>query len=287
MNQRMDFKAKGGAHAMAHLNQDEADEDSQCFYIKTLQIFDKEGNELDDPILVEQVYGNFDSYRLYDISTLHYKDSLYYFKRIYITDGKADDEERAAEPRKTQSPIMKVDKEQKGAQLGSLTPVDGGKRSIGSSLDNYPGRNKAASENQDSADLAVDKQNLSQDDIPDAAAKQKGPGGRSRKKYQKTILQLYCYDLRKGIEKPVERVKIDEFLLPELDQEQDEQENSTKKPLVRSGLGIQEMRQKQDDARLKQYNITFSYQFGPESLSESDKYESENEFLDNQYFCIQ
>lgn len=111
----MDFKAKGGAHAMAHLNQDEADEDSQCFYIKTLQIFDKEGNELDDPILVEQVYGNFDSYRLYDISTLHYKDSLYYFKRIYINNNssKVDDEERA---KQMQSPFQKKgDKGDKGA----------------------------------------------------------------------------------------------------------------------------------------------------------------------------
>ena len=53
MNQRMDFKAKGGANAIAQMNQDEVDEDSQAFYIKTLQIFDKEGNELDDPILVE------------------------------------------------------------------------------------------------------------------------------------------------------------------------------------------------------------------------------------------
>ena len=115
---------------------------------------------------------------------------------------------------------------------------------MGSSLDNYPGRNKAASENQDSADLVVEKQDMSQDDMPDAAAKQKGQGGRSRKKYQKTILQLYCYDLRKGIEKPVERVKIDEFSLPELDQEQDEQENSKKSPLARSGQGFQEARQK-------------------------------------------
>ena len=101
MNQRMDFKAKGGSHAATHLNQNEDDAGSQSFYIKTLQIFDKEGNELDDPILVEQVYGNFDSYRLYDISTLHYKDSLYYFKRIYINNdsSKVDDEEKAKEPR--------------------------------------------------------------------------------------------------------------------------------------------------------------------------------------------
>ena len=39
-----------------------------------------------DPILVEQVYGNFDQYRIYDISTLHYQDKLYYFKRIHQED---------------------------------------------------------------------------------------------------------------------------------------------------------------------------------------------------------
>lgn len=117
---------------------------------------------------------------------------------------------------------------------------------------------------------------------------QKGQGSRSRKKQQKTVLQLFCYDLRKGVEKPVERVKIEEFLLPELDQEQDEQENNKKSSLVKSAQSpLQEMRQKQDDSRLKQYNITFSYQFGPASLGESAEYESENEFLDNQYFCIQ
>lgn len=106
----MDFRAKGGSHAVANLNQNDDDADQQSFYIKTLQIFDKEGNELDDPILVEQVYGNFDSYRLYDISTLHYKDSLYYFKRIFINnDSKIDDEEKTPDSRQIQSPFSKAD----------------------------------------------------------------------------------------------------------------------------------------------------------------------------------
>jgi hypothetical protein len=51
INSRMDFKAKGGAKAISHIhNEDTSD---QYFYIKTLQIYDKEGNALDDPILVE------------------------------------------------------------------------------------------------------------------------------------------------------------------------------------------------------------------------------------------
>ena len=79
--------------------------------------------------------------------------------------------------------------------------------------------------------------------------------------------------MRKGIEKIVERVKIDEFELPELDKELDKNEKINKNPLNRSELDpISEMIKKKDDNIVRQYNITFSYQFGPESLSESDKY---------------
>lgn len=86
----MDYRAKigsiePGAHGAVNQKDDQKDHD-QSFYIKTLQIFDKEGRALDEPILVEQVYGNFDQYRLYDISTLYYNDSIYYFKRLHIQD---------------------------------------------------------------------------------------------------------------------------------------------------------------------------------------------------------
>ena len=117
MNQRIDFKAKGNSQAVTHLTQEDNDTDSQCFFIKTLQIFDKEGNALDDPILVEQVYGNFDSYRLYDISTLHYKDSLYYFKRKFVRETKSVNEQRA-DNLKSQSPLVKQEKDLKAIQLG-------------------------------------------------------------------------------------------------------------------------------------------------------------------------
>ena len=41
------------------------------------------GNAIGDPVLVEQVFGNFDNYRLYDASILQNDAMLYYFKRIY------------------------------------------------------------------------------------------------------------------------------------------------------------------------------------------------------------
>jgi len=102
INSRNDPKAKigsvhhdGAAGFNDPQNQQAAeDEERQSFYIKTLQVFDKNGEKLDDPILVEQVYGTFDSYRLYDISCLHYKDNLYFFKRLYKwkDDGDADED---------------------------------------------------------------------------------------------------------------------------------------------------------------------------------------------------
>ena len=42
------------------------------------------GEKKNDPILVEQVFGNFDEFRLYDTSYLHFEDKVYYFKRIFI-----------------------------------------------------------------------------------------------------------------------------------------------------------------------------------------------------------
>jgi len=42
------------------------------FYIKTIQFFDAKGEKINEPILVEQVFGSFDEYRLYDTSILHY-----------------------------------------------------------------------------------------------------------------------------------------------------------------------------------------------------------------------
>jgi len=43
---------------------------------------------------VEQVFGQFDESRLYDTSYLHYKDKVYYFKRLFIEEdepiGKKD-----------------------------------------------------------------------------------------------------------------------------------------------------------------------------------------------------
>jgi hypothetical protein len=37
--------------------------------------------------LVEQIFGNFDEFRLYDTSFLHFKDKVFYFKRVFIEGG--------------------------------------------------------------------------------------------------------------------------------------------------------------------------------------------------------
>lgn len=47
-------------------------------------MFDKEGYAIGDPVIVEQVFGVFDNYRLYDTSLLHRDGKLYYFKRLFI-----------------------------------------------------------------------------------------------------------------------------------------------------------------------------------------------------------
>ena len=53
------------------------------FYIKTIQFFDENGQKKNEPILVEQVFGAFDDFRLYDTAHLHYKEKIYYFKRLF------------------------------------------------------------------------------------------------------------------------------------------------------------------------------------------------------------
>ena len=41
------------------------------------------GGAIGDPVLVEQVFGNFDDYRLYDTSLIQNNGKLFYFKRLY------------------------------------------------------------------------------------------------------------------------------------------------------------------------------------------------------------
>ena len=54
------------------------------FHIKTLQFFDELGNKMTPrPILVEQIFGEFGDFRLYDISLIQNQQFVYYFKRIF------------------------------------------------------------------------------------------------------------------------------------------------------------------------------------------------------------
>jgi len=57
--------------------------DEITFHIKTIQFFDPTSDMKSDPILVEQVFGQFDDCNLYDTSTLRYKNKIYFFKRIF------------------------------------------------------------------------------------------------------------------------------------------------------------------------------------------------------------
>ena len=54
------------------------------FFIKTLQVYDKFGRPQMEPILLEQVFGTFDSFRIYDGSFLHHNGKLYFFKRLFL-----------------------------------------------------------------------------------------------------------------------------------------------------------------------------------------------------------
>ena len=54
------------------------------FHIKTLQFFDENGDKMTPrPILVEQVFGEFGDFRLYDTSLIKNQGFVYYFKRIF------------------------------------------------------------------------------------------------------------------------------------------------------------------------------------------------------------
>jgi len=43
-------------------------DNTRCFYVKTLQLYDEMGQKLCDPILTEQVQGQFEEHKLYEVS---------------------------------------------------------------------------------------------------------------------------------------------------------------------------------------------------------------------------
>jgi hypothetical protein len=55
----------------------------QQFYIKTIQFFDDKAEPLTKPILVEQIFNEFNENRIYDVSIIQFKDKVYFFKRLY------------------------------------------------------------------------------------------------------------------------------------------------------------------------------------------------------------
>lgn len=61
------------------------------FYIKTLEVRDINGNPLKEstgPILIEQIFGDFDQVRLYDTSYVQMGQCLYFFRRhFHYADG--------------------------------------------------------------------------------------------------------------------------------------------------------------------------------------------------------
>lgn len=60
------------------------------FFIKTFQVFSSSGEPISIPILTEQVFGNFETIRLYDTSILARGSRLYYFKRIHVNPKNED-----------------------------------------------------------------------------------------------------------------------------------------------------------------------------------------------------
>lgn len=68
---------------MADPGDDNFFRDRYTFHIKTIQIFNKDGQPQWPPILAEQVNGSFDAYRLYDTSFVHNDGKIFYFKRIF------------------------------------------------------------------------------------------------------------------------------------------------------------------------------------------------------------
>ena len=65
------------------------------FFIKTIQFFNEKGEKKNEPILVEQIFGDFNEFRIYDTSFLHYGDKVYYFKRKFIEDKEGENAENS------------------------------------------------------------------------------------------------------------------------------------------------------------------------------------------------
>lgn len=58
-----------------------------------MEVRNKFGESLspNGPILVEQVFGDFDQVRLYDVSYVQKKEKLYFFKRHFVNPEEYDD----------------------------------------------------------------------------------------------------------------------------------------------------------------------------------------------------
>ena len=184
-----------GAHGIKRYDSDD-EQESQNFFIKTLQIFDKENKALGEPILVEQVYGNFDQYRIYDISTLHFEDKLYYFKRIHIDesniegDGQVDQD--ATNNKKIWNNLLHFQKAKDKQDKHQV-------RHQQIQHANYKRRHSAkAPEFNKRYDIGCFDRAI-------------------KKNTHRTHLQLYSYDLRNGQENKIDWVKIEELPIEALD----------------------------------------------------------------------
>lgn len=62
--------------------------DKNTFYIKTIQFYDNMGQPIGLPILTEQIFGDFDDYRLQDTSYVKHENKIFFFKRIFNFNAK-------------------------------------------------------------------------------------------------------------------------------------------------------------------------------------------------------
>ena len=60
-------------------------DNTRCFYVKTIQLYDEMGKKLCDPILIEHVQGQFEEHKLYEVSITQFKNKIFYFKKVYST----------------------------------------------------------------------------------------------------------------------------------------------------------------------------------------------------------
>lgn len=228
------------------------------FFIKTLRVYDKFGQPLIDPILLEQVFGSFDSFRIYDGSFLHHNGKLYFFKRLFL-----DKDQRQ---NRSQFDIQNAQSvNSKSMKMSNSSNLRKNKR---------PGFAEASLQ---------DSNEISGMDPEEPYYQQRSVMAATTKKSKdKVYLQMYSLDIKSGQQQMISQVCIEEEDWDAIENELElEKQGHVKKQRVKQSFGPM-------DPTRSQYHVQFSAEFGAKSLHETAvSYGSEWEFLSSQYFSIQ